>query len=275
MGSSVGKDTKVSKEQALSAVSDAFEGTPRSGVVTIEDICRAAAVGAARQPGRLDRWKTTNSDMHNWTQKAHHMQGNTPRTPRMSSLASGGRMMAGSAGLSPSTLPPSISWKAAIDAGAMTRDTRMSKIRTMFDALDLDGSHVVTVEEFVSALKSEGILERDARNLFREIDDSHTGRLTVAKFDHYSAVHTLAIVRDSFKSLDASKDRQIQRKEFAMYFMGNGLSKHQASLLWDQMDRNNNGKINFTEYRDWAQEVLDITSLDQVAVRLGMSSGGH
>jgi len=279
MGGSIGKDTKVSKEQALSAVADAFEGTPRSGVVTIEDIVRCAAVAAEKQPTRLDRWKTTASDMHSWSLKAHHRPYNSPRlkTP----LVSGGKhlMAATTQGdtkfLSPSTLPPSISWKRALDAAVMSRDQRMGKIRTMFDALDLDNNHIVTEDEFVSLLSEEGILEREARVLFREMDDSHTGRLTIAKFDHYAAVHTLAIVRDSFKSLDASKDRQISRKEFALYFMSNGLSKRQVSRLWDKIDVNSNGKVNFTEYRDWSRDVLEMTSLDQVAVSLGLSTGGE
>lgn len=172
-----------------------------------------------------------------------------------------------------STMPlhPSVTWKAALDRGTMTRDARMKKIRTMFDAMDLDGSHVVTETEFVLHLSEEGVVEKDARVLFREIDDSGTRRLTVAKFDHYVAVHTLKIVRDSFKSIDASKDRQIQRKEFAMYFMGNGLTKAQVSRLWNQIDCNNNGKINFTEFRDWGNDMLAGQSLDQVAMSIGMS----
>merc|ERR1712196_47809 len=105
---------------------------------------------------------------------------------------------------------PTITWKAALDRGTMTRDARMTKIRTMFDALDIDGSHVVTENEFVQALAEEGVVEKEARVLFREIDDSGTKRLTVAKFDHYVAVHTLTIVREAFKTIDASKDRQIQ-----------------------------------------------------------------
>jgi len=145
----------------------------------------------------------------------------------------------------------------------------------MFDALDIDDNRVVMESEFVAFLAEEGILEKEARHLFREMDDSHTGRLTIAKFDHYVSVHTLAIVRDSFNSLDASKDRQIQRKEFALYFMGNGLSKQQVSRLWEQIDKNRNGKINFTEYRDWSQEQLGTTSLDQVAASLGLSTGGY
>jgi Ca2+-binding EF-hand superfamily protein len=272
MGGNVSKDTKVTKDQALSAVADAFDGTPRAGMVSIEDIVRAGRVAAEKQPTRLDHWKTTSVDMHSWSLKPSHLhaQFNSPRMKTQSPLASGGRIMAGS-NLSVTTLSPSISWKRALDAGGMTRDQRMGKLRVLFDALDVDGSQTVTEDELVAAVAEEGILEKEARALFREMDDSHTGRLTVAKFDHYVAVHTLAIVRDSFKSLDASKDRQILRKEFAMYFMGNGLSKHQVSSLWDKMDQNRNGKISFTEYRDWARDMLETTSLDQVALSLGLS----
>jgi len=281
MGGNVGKDTKVSKEQALSAVADAFNSTPRNGTVTIEDIVRAAMTNAQYQPNRLDRWKTTSVDMNLWSQKPQHAI-HTPRTGQKNSLMAGGRLTGMTAaslqdqqlkGLSTMTMPPSVTWKAALDAGTMTRDKRMSKIRMMFDALDVDNNHSVTELEFVQALAEEGIVEKEARSLFREMDESQTGRLTVAKFDHYAAVHTLSIVRDSFKCIDASRDRQIHRKEFAIYFMGNGLSKSQVSRLWADIDCNNNGKINFSECRDWARDALEMNSLHQVAMSLGMSSG--
>jgi Ca2+-binding EF-hand superfamily protein len=271
----------VSKEQALSAVADAFEGTPRAGVVTVEDIVRSAAMAAEKQPNRLDRWNTTASDMNRWSLKSHHRSYmNTPRQGGQDSpIKVGAKLISGGKQdelkyLSSSTLQPSISWQRALDAGMLTRDKRMSKIRMMFDALDVDGNHVVSEQEFVTHLSNEGILDKEARLLFREMDDSRSGRLTIAKFDHYSSVHTLAIIRDSFRSLDASKDRQIQRKEFAMFFMGNGLSKAQVSRLWREIDTNSNGKVNFVEFRDWAREALEVQSLDQVAMSLGMSAGG-
>lgn len=281
----VSKDTKVSKEQALSAIADAFEGTPRSGVVAIEDIVYAAVASAKIRPTRLDRWKTTTSDMHAWSLKAHHAVSRSPRPNPDNPFAQSGRLLAGSNHesllaacdmkiLSGTTLQPSISWKAALDAAPMSRDTRLGKVRVMFEALDLDGNNAVTEDDFVSAMADnpEGVLEKEARVLFRKMDDSRTGRLTVAKFDHYAAIHTLAIVRDSFKSIDASKDRQMQRKEFAMYFMGNGLSKSQVGRLWAEIDWNGNGKVNFTEYRDWALAALEGKNLHQVAASLGLST---
>lgn len=147
----------------------------------------------------------------------------------------------------------------------------MSKIRMMFDALDGNDDRVVPREDFVDILMHEGTDPKDAAALFLQLDEAHTGRLTLAKFDHYVAVHTLSMVRDTFKVLDESHDRQVQRKEFIQYFLGNGLSKQQAKDLWNNMDANGNGKINFVEYRDWAREVLASASLDEVAVQLRLS----
>lgn len=274
MGTAIGKDHKVTKDQALSAVADAFDQLPRGGLATIEEIVKAGCTNFAKTPTRLDRWKTTSSDMHQWTMKPHHQHG-SPRpqatTPRTNALVSSGRLMATNPQQSVGT--GGITWKTAIESGTLTRNERMAKVRMMFDSLDQDDNHVVTWDEFLNTMTAEGISEPEARSLFREMDDSHTGRLTIAKFDHYVAVRTLSIVRSSFKSIDASHDRQISQKEFKMYFLGNGLSKKQVRSLWDAMDKNRNGKINFVEYRDWARDMLETTSLDQVATSLGMSVG--
>mmetsp|Transcript_8579 Transcript_8579/g.17790 ORF Transcript_8579/g.17790 Transcript_8579/m.17790 type:complete len:265 (+) Transcript_8579:3-797(+) len=260
--SSATKDTRVTKEQALGAVAAAFEGRGRLETVAIEDIVRASPVTSVERP---DRWKTTSSEMHAWN-RPPPQGGSKPAGP----LVSGGQQLVQGGRRAP-VGGEAIAWKDAIESGSMTRDARMSKVRAMFDALDKDDSHVVTEEEFVQALMSEGVDQREAVSLFRQMDESHSGHLTVAKFDHYVAVHTLSIVRDTFKKLDESKDRQIQRTEFVRYFLGNGLSKRQASRLWEEMDKNQNGKINFVEYRNWALETLATTSLGQVAAKLGLS----
>ena len=104
------------------------------------------------------------------------------------------------------------------------------------------------------------------------IDETHTRKLSLTKFEHYCSCHTLQIVRDSFKQLDASHDRQVVKREFVKYFLGNGLSKAQCRALWDAIDANRNGKVSFVEYRDWAQETLAVASLEDVAASLGMSA---
>jgi len=282
MGGALDKDSEVTKDQVLSACADAFDAVPRGGTVKIEDIVKAGAAASENNPTRLDRWKTTSSYMSITGLQPYHLHKPSPRpmgryatqndpAQKPTALQATGRVLAGAA--QQGSAGGGISWQAAIASGPITRDERMGKIRNMFGALDLDNNHIVTEGEFVEAMAAEGITVGEAKLLFKQMDDARMGRLTLAKFDHYVAVHTLAIVRSSFKSLDAKHDRQIKRKEFAMYFLGNGLSRHQVSRLWDDIDKNGNGKVNFVEFRDWALETLETTSLDQVAANLGLSIG--
>jgi len=141
----------------------------------------------------------------------------------------------------------------------------------MFQALDNDKNRIVTRDEFLADMQNDGMDATAAATLFKELDETRTGHVTLAKFDHYVAVHTLSIVRDTFHKLDVSHDRQVTKKEFLHYFLGNGLSQKQGNTLWSHMDINGNGKINFVEYRDWAKENLTVASLDEVAVSLGLS----
>lgn len=267
------ENTRVTKDQAIAAVVEAFKGKPDWHTVPIKDIVLGAPLpdpgAGAGTIGGTPRanfdttgrhWKTTGQRMNHWCTKPQE----TPRSP----LTLGGQnMVSGNTHRGAAE----ISWAAVIGSGPLTRDQRMAKIRTMFAAMDQDKSNVVTKGEFVSVMQSEGIEVNEAHALFKQMDESRTGRLTIAKFDHAVAVHTLKMIRDTFKALDHSHDRQIQREEFVRYFLGNGLDQQQASRLWDSIDQNHNGQINFVEYRDWAQETLQTESLDQVALKLGLS----
>jgi len=33
-------------------------------------------------------------------------------------------------------------------------------------------------------------------------------------------------------------------------------------MLWDNLDTNSNGRVNFKEFRDWAQKMLDGHAID-------------
>eukprot|EP00440_Ansanella_granifera_P043421 gb/GFBE01047070.1/.p1 GENE.gb/GFBE01047070.1/~~gb/GFBE01047070.1/.p1 ORF type:complete len:274 (+),score=42.75 gb/GFBE01047070.1/:1-822(+) len=273
MGNSQGPvtaDTPITKEEATSAVLAAFQGTSSGQKMSIKQIAshlppspNVTGAGDAGCQPENPHWRTSYQMM-------------TDRTPRKPPPAGplksfGGMVIGGATPRSRGGATTGFSWRAAIDSGLVTRDQRMSKIRQMFQALDNDSSRVVTREEFISDLQTDGIDGKEATALFNELDETHTGRLTLAKFDHYVAVHTLSMVRDTFKKLDQSHDRQLSKKEFVQYFLGNGLSHDQADALWSHMDANGNGQINFVEYRDWAKETLATASLDEVSMKLGLS----
>merc|ERR1712218_362168 len=119
--------------------------------------------------------------------------------------------------------------------------------------------------------ETQGVSRNEADAMFKEMDQSGSGVITVAKFDHYAAMHTLDMVKQIFKSIDTSSDKQILKQEFKTYFMENGLNQAQAHKLWDSMDLNRNGKISFIEFRDWGLQVLETHSLEEVAAGLGLS----
>lgn len=276
------ENTRVSKDQAIAAVIEAFKDKPEWHTMPIRDIALGVpmpeASGGAGSIGGTPRttydttgkhWITSGQRMNQWYAKAEEttprrtltMGGQTVVSGALGSVAQGG----GGGGCAKMT------WLEVLNSGPLTRDERMQKVRTMFEALDGDHDRVVTKDEFIVALQADGIEVNKASALFKEMDETRTGRLTIAKFDHVVAMHTLKIISTTYKSLDPSHERQITREELMRYFLGNGLDKQQASRLWDSMDINHNGKINFVEYRDWAQETLQSTSLDQVSVSLGLS----
>ena len=255
MGGGVSKTTLVSKAQAVSAVRAAFDGKPGEATVPLEALVHAALPASAPKPARgaraADAYRTTADEMHQW-----HREPSVAK--KLGAPVHGGS--------------DRLAWKAALESGTLTRDARMTKVRAMFDALDDTDDHTVTEREFVDGLAADGVDPGAARALFKAIDETHTRKISLTKFEHYCSCHTLQIVRDSFKQLDASHDRQIAKKEFVQYFLGNGLSKAQCHALWDGIDGNHNGKISFVEYRDWAQDTLAVTSLEDVAMSLGMSA---
>jgi len=256
------EDTPVTKQQAMVAISQAFQGKAANARVPIRDIVLASAKSN-------DTWKTSNHAMNeHWTRPPSVAGGRPSACPS----AIGGYPSTASPVEVPTAPQPhsNINWMKAIDSGSISKAARMGKIRKMFDALDDDDDHVVTRAEFVAAMKQHGMHASDAESLFREMDDSRSGRLTVAKFDHYVAMYTLNMVKETFKGIDTSSDKQISKQEFKMFFMDHGLSAAQATALWDSMDSNKNGKINFVEYRNWALEAFTSDSLDRVALELGL-----
>mmetsp|Transcript_32372 Transcript_32372/g.59127 ORF Transcript_32372/g.59127 Transcript_32372/m.59127 type:complete len:275 (-) Transcript_32372:5-829(-) len=266
--SSVSEDTRVTKAQAMAAVSQAFEGKSASSKLSVKDIALAVPIAN-------DTFTTMNHKMHEWHTSMRPSTGGYP-VAKVGGRP-GGRVSVTptmpAAGQLPRTSRPTgaIDWRKALESGRMSKSDRMGKIRNMFNAMDKDDSKVVERDEFVSFLVDDGVDPREAQALFASMDDSRTGRLTIAKFDHHVAMTTLEILKDAFKELDASKDRQIQKKEFKAYFMEkNGLSQEQTSHLWTSMDKDKNGKISFMEFRDWAQETLIGESLDRVAERIGL-----
>lgn len=155
-----------------------------------------------------------------------------------------------------------IPWTTLMKRPRLTRDDRISRIRTLFDAMDLDGDKNVIESEFVDDLLADGWSKEAAEGLFKDMDQSNTGVLTLAKFDSYVSIHTINLIRASFGASDDDGNRQLSKKEFKQFAAHNALGKRAAGMLWDNLDTNSNGRVNFKEFRDWAQKMLDGHAID-------------
>lgn len=137
---------------------------------------------------------------------------------------------------------------------------KVAKIRELFSMSDSNDDKVVRREEFVRAMSSM-MNESDASSLFDEIDDSKTGRITMAKFLHYNVVTSINEMRRHFKAMDDDSNRQVTREEFFLFFVPTN-SETTTSKLWSKLDTNSNGKVNFKEWKVWAEDVCAVKSLN-------------
>ena len=60
------------------------------------------------------------------------------------------------------------------------------------------------------------------------------------------------------------RDRQLTGKDVRFYLLGAGLSKDQARRVWEQLDENGNGKVNYTEFASWAQDRLADVAVEDI-----------
>ena len=167
---------------------------------------------------------------------------------------------------------PENAWKRAVLDDPISRDERAVALRHIFDSLDPDSNHSVTRNEFLHVAVSRGLSLEEAKSQFSEMDETRTGMITVAKFDLFVKKRTITKVRDTFKEIDmqdGGKDRQLTASDVRRFFLNNGLSRDQISSLWTELDANKNGKVNFKEWRSWAETHLTALVVDETAASAG------
>ncbi|KAH8044881.1 hypothetical protein JL720_16906 [Aureococcus anophagefferens] len=142
---------------------------------------------------------------------------------------------------------------------APVEDDRAVALRAIFDSLDEEGDHSISRREYITTMVARGATWEEASASFKAMDDMGSGRLTVAKFDHYIMKETVELVRTSFKEMDLAdgdRERQLSKADVRRFLLQHGLTKDQAMACWTEIDANKNGKVNFREWRHWAEEKL-------------------
>ena len=130
--------------------------------------------------------------------------------------------------------------------------------------------------------------EEAALQLFASIDMTNTRKITKAKFAHFIDVRTIEAMQAAFKGADSDGDRQLTKFEFKQFARKTGIDRkagpsppqlarcprrptfrearvsraQRSEVLWDKIDENNNGKINFKEFKHFAQDRMAPGTID-------------
>ena len=78
---------------------------------------------------------------------------------------------------------------------------------------------------------------------------------------------SIELIADQFREIDlqdGSRDRQLSGKDVRFFLLGAGLSKDQAVRVWEQLDENGNGKVNYSEFASWAKDRLADVAVDDI-----------
>ena len=139
---------------------------------------------------------------------------------------------------------------------------RVRKLREIFAELDADNDKRVSKSEFLEKMSPE-IGAEEAAALFKRIDENESGQFTVSKLLHFVVIATISLMQEKFKAMDVDGNRQLTEEEFSTFFRQGGNSKKTTARLWNRLDANSNGKVNFKEWKTWAESVLALESVDK------------
>merc|ERR1719285_460367 len=135
----------------------------------------------------------------------------------------------------------------------------MEAIKDIFCAADQSGDKLIDLEEWLKASqlqKKDAYNKEESTKQFKIIDQSNSGTISLAEFDLYVVNLQMEGVRDRFKAADKSKDRKLDKKEFKAFFSSEGMKKRAINKLWKKCDKNNDGKVSYTEFSDWMEREM-------------------
>eukprot|EP01099_Mayorella_cantabrigiensis_P006464 TRINITY_DN541_c0_g1_i2.p1 TRINITY_DN541_c0_g1~~TRINITY_DN541_c0_g1_i2.p1 ORF type:complete len:139 (-),score=38.06 TRINITY_DN541_c0_g1_i2:195-611(-) len=123
-------------------------------------------------------------------------------------------------------------------------------LRAIFNEIDLNKDGVIDAHELSQAMKRAGysFSDRVLKKLVRTA--GHKDTLSFEAF--IDMTDYLSAQKQSFQREDVDKDGKITQKELGQAFFDNGfnLKTDQIKLLFNTVDEDNSGTIEFEEYVD-------------------------
>jgi len=144
----------------------------------------------------------------------------------------------------------------------MKAGSASNEIKALFRSMDTEGDYVVSKQEFLEWATHHGMSEAEAMVIFQEINFGK--RFTTSHLTHFIDVATIALMTAQFKEMDVDHDRQLTKDDVENFFSKSGNSKRTTSSLWNRLDVSHNGKVNFKEWKAWAQQILELEVLDAI-----------
>ena len=151
--------------------------------------------------------------------------------------------------------------------GSNVNDNVTASLKKLFTDFDRDGDGLITLEEIKMTMLDFGkdvpqtelssIFEKMDRNKDQRIDFKEFSDLVVALEKQYGKLRTQKntkglTVQNTFEAFDKDKDGLVTLDEIRAHLLeiGKGISENELKDLFNKADKNSDGKIDVTEFKE-------------------------
>jgi len=154
--------------------------------------------------------------------------------------------------------------KAADDEKYDKSRSKLKALKSEFKKLDVDGSQSLEEKEFVPMAKKQLACDDEAAaKLFREIDVSGNGAISLAEFDGWlsagggiTKLLQYADLKKAFREADEDGNLSLDLPEFVkLAASAMKLDKVAAQKLFGRVDANENGSVSFVEFEAYVDDL--------------------
>ncbi|KAK8792837.1 hypothetical protein WA158_005001 [Blastocystis sp. Blastoise] len=138
-------------------------------------------------------------------------------------------------------------------------EEQINEYRQTFDLLDRDQKGAINRQEFKALMRSLGQYPTDdeIEEMISQFDTNSDGLINFDEFLQMMAKQIQASenfdqIEEAFKSIDVDKDGYITKTELRqiMSKLGENLTDEELDTMIREADKNNDGKVDISEFRD-------------------------
>lgn len=138
----------------------------------------------------------------------------------------------------------------------------LKELRNAFQAMDIDGNGIITLEEFQHAFEKNGIHDTNLVKLFNSIDTNQTGSLSYSEFLAATMRRKMFLdeerLIEAFDRLDVDGNGYLEIDDFKR-LMGEEFQQEEVEEMIRSADKNVDGKIDFDEFMQMMRDAYQRT----------------